>query len=121
MGLRAEITAEIIAAYNTDLSDAVVDLLYVHIVHGEYDPEIGEPLEIRNEVLTRGSPQYIDAAHIDGEVVKVGDIMFIIVADELAATPDVGNVIVHEGNDYYINNVNPDPTKATWEITGRMS
>ena len=120
MGIKADITVEVGKAFNTALADAVKVLSLTSRVTS-YNPATGSAITIDTVTPSRGVASIVSKEHVDGEVVLLTDTSFLILQDELAATPEVDNTITHAGKDYFINSVKEDPSNATWTLIGRAA
>lgn len=124
MGLTAEITADIQEAYAADLADAVKSVILLKEGAGIYNPGTGENTPNISMYTTRAVCTPVDKANIDGEVIKIGDVGFLILKAELSVIPDVGDQIeatVDGVQDFYtITNIVSDPADVTWECIGRV-
>ena len=121
MGIYSDIQDEVSNAMDTDLSDATVALVLKQLYSDDYDPATGTSRKINIETETRGIAVPVDLSLIDGEVLKIGDVQFIILDSELSELPDLGDFIHYGGEDYEILRSERDPAGSTWQLTGRIT
>ena len=120
MGLHSEVTTDLAAAFYGELADAVVELNLIKTTQ-TYDEVTGGVVDSATTTVSRGTVEPVADSMVDGEVIQVQDKQFLILADELAATPELADEItLVSGVSYSINNIAIDPAGVAWIIIGRL-
>lgn len=119
MGLRAEIQADIAAAFDDDLADTVSDLV-LQTQGDTYNHITGAVIRNATQTTTRGVVSPVSESMIDGEHIKVSDVQIIILKNELDAEVKVEDIILEGTNKFNINNIISDPANAIWVLIARQ-
>lgn len=130
MGLQADIQADIAAAFNTDLADAVKPFTGSReTTSGEYDPVTGTYPTIVTKYSGRGVFGGYSIREVDDQHIRRSDVKLTALQSEALmhdeqdavtstpATPKVDDDI----NGYAVINVGSDPACATWAIQLRKT
>ncbi|AQS50549.1 hypothetical protein PAEH1_01475 [Paenalcaligenes hominis] len=113
MSLRAELTAEVAAAFDTDLADAVTAFEGKRVVgQGPYDPVTETRPEIVETYTGRGVFSGFKQSLVDGVLVMATDEQLTALQAEVTDTPKMGDAI----NGMTVLNVGQDPVSATWKL-----
>ena len=140
MGLRDEIQADIGAAFDSDLSDAVGAFTLYFDEAGGYDPATGQPSSTRHTYTGRGVFGNYGQNEVDGQHIIATDIRLTALRNELVdingsvATPKVGCLLVNEEgvndwlrffvqsyDDYRVVSVGKDPAGPTYTLQLRKA
>ena len=113
MSLRAELTAEVAAAFDTDLADAVTQFEGKRVVgQGPYDPVTETRPEITETYTGRGVFSGFKQSLIDGVLIMATDKRLTALQAEVTDTPKMGDII----NGMKVLNVGQDPTRSVWKL-----
>ncbi|ORL66630.1 glutamate 5-kinase [Pseudomonas putida] len=122
MGLRDEVQADLAAAFDDDLADAVFPFTGSYMGPGDWDP-VSETNTAQPVTYTgRGVFDSYDSRRIDGLNILVGDVLLIALASEVTDKPAVGHqitvtdLITGLSSTYRIVSPGIDPAKAHYEI-----
>ncbi|WP_447741556.1 glutamate 5-kinase [Pseudomonas laurentiana] len=122
MGLRDEVQADLAAAFDDDLADAVFPFTGSYMGPGEWDP-VSETNTAQPVTYTgRGVFDSYDSRRIDNINVLVGDVLLICLVNEVTDRPAVGHQITvtdlmtGQPAVYRVVSPAPDPAKAHYEI-----
>lgn len=122
MGLRDEVQADLAAAFDDDLADAVSPFTGSYMGPGDWDP-VSETNTAQPVTYTgRGVFDSYDSRRIDGLNILVGDVLLIALANEVTDKPAVGHqitatdLITGQPVTYRIVSPGIDPAKAHYEI-----
>jgi hypothetical protein len=124
MGARDELTAELAAAFDADLADAVRPLTYVStdLAGGVYDPSTST-LTGRSDrsVSTRGVVSQANASSATPPQ-EWYDVEALIIAAELSVTPKVGDTFIDPNlGKIEVVGFALDPFSAVWTLKGRKA
>ncbi|WP_176510555.1 glutamate 5-kinase, partial [Pseudomonas urethralis] len=87
MGLRDEVQADLAAAFDDDLADAVFPFTGSYMGPGEWDP-VNETTTAQPVTYTgRGGFDSYDRGRIDNINILVGDVLLICLANEVTGKP----------------------------------
>lgn len=119
MGIRDELQEELAAAFNEDLADAVDTFTCEKLIYsGEFDFETQTYPVIGNE-------SYSGRGVLFGSYLKdmvkpidyqVTDSKAIVLQNEVAGIPQIGDVWVTSRGDFKVVNIGADPVAATYSI-----
>lgn len=113
MSLRAELTAEVAAAFDTDLADAVSQFEGKRVVgQGPYDPVTETRPEITETYTGRGVFSGFKQSLVDGVLIMSTDKQLTALQAEVTDTPKMGDTI----NGMKVQNVGQDPTASVWKL-----
>lgn len=113
MSLRAELTAEVAAAFDTDLADAVTQFEGKRVVgQGPYDPVTETRPEIIEIYTGRGVFSGFKQSLVDGVLIMATDKQLTALQAEVTDTPKMGDTI----NGMKVQNVGQDPTTSVWRL-----
>lgn len=113
MSLRAELTAEVAAAFDTDLADAVTQFEGKRVLgQGPYDPVTETRPEITETYTGRGVFSGFKQSLVDGVLIMATDKQLTALQAEVTETPKMGDTI----NGMKVQNVGQDPVSATWRL-----
>lgn len=122
MGLRDEVQADLAAAFDDDLADAVFPFAGSYMGPGDWDP-VSETNTAQPVTYTgRGVFDSYDSRRIDNINILVGDVLLICLANEVTDKPAVGHeitandLITGEPVTYRVVSPGIDPAKAHYEI-----
>lgn len=123
MGLRDDIQADIAAAFDADLADAVQSFSGTREVSGEYDPDTGTSTTTV-EYSGRGVFGSFQQDEIDGQHIIATDTKLTALQNEVTKDSD-GSQYTPEVNDYIggktVVAVQQDPSSATWALALRKT
>ena len=117
MGIRDELTAEVAAAFDTDLADAVKPFTGIRTVQGEPSIEdiltntVGSNSTIIN-YSGRGVFGSYKELEVDNESIMANDVKLTALQSEVTTRPQLDDVI----NGYQVVAVNQDPVSVTFTI-----
>lgn len=119
MGLREDIQRDLAEAFDTDLADAVTQVIGVREIVGAYNPltEAHDTTVIMYQ--GRGVMDQYSLFLIDGVKVKATDKKLIALANEIVLADGVTQFVPTIGdkiNGFDVLNVEPDPADAHYEI-----
>lgn len=119
MGLTADITRDIQEAFDGELADAVkvAGLVYAATT---YNTTTGAVVNNETTVSTRGVVSPVAEDMIDGEAVLRDDVSILILQAELAATPEINDIISEGSKRYRVFSINADPASVQWTLLGRL-
>ncbi|WP_299231709.1 glutamate 5-kinase [uncultured Halomonas sp.] len=118
MGLRDDIQADIAAAFDADLADAVRAFSASREVPGSvFDPTTGTYPSTTETYTGRGVFGGYSAQEVDGQHVLATDVKLTALQNELTDAPKIGDTL----DGYRVINVGKDPASATWSIQLRRS
>lgn len=113
MSLRAELTAEVAAAFDTDLADAVSQFEGKRVIGtGPPDPITETRPEIIETYAGRGVFSGYRQSLVDGVLIMATDKRLTALQAEVTDTPKMGDVI----NGMRVLDVAQDPVAATWRL-----
>jgi hypothetical protein len=121
MGLKSDITEAVTEALSNDLLDARSSLTFVSVSGGGYNPATGTVTASEASYSVYGVVETIGLATLDNEVVKIGDLKFLVLVSDLLVTPRVNDRIVYDSVSYDVNLVVVDPANVLWEIYARAA
>jgi len=109
MGSRDEVQTALADALND--ADSLGDASRGLTLRGQFD-EVETP--------GRGVRTEFELLETDGEAVKVAKATFIVLQNELAAQPEIDDLLIDsdDGRIYVIESAESDGAKAAWEIKG---
>ena len=126
MGLKADITADLKAAFADELKDAIKPFTGSRI---EAVTEIDttsdawlDNLPAQQQTLTYTGKGVFDgykAIEIDGESIKLNDVKLICLQDNIK--PQLDDLITNSDGSYQVIAVNKDPANVTWELQLRRA
>lgn len=117
MGLLAEIDAEIIQAFATDLADAVTPFTAIRKTIGKIDFVTNKPTTTTTTYQGKGVFGSYRAYEIDGQAILANDVKLTCLQSQCGQPPINDDVI----NGYRVVAVAQDPVKATWTIQLRKT
>lgn len=112
MSLRDEIQADIAAAFDDDLADAVRQFTLTRTVRGGYDPVTGQETVSTEIFDSRGVFGRFKQEEVDQQHILATDERLLVLQSEIATAPKVGDEV---GNKRVLN-VFADPAAATWTL-----
>jgi hypothetical protein len=120
MGLRSDVQTDVAAAFDTDLSDAVVSFTLRHYTRGGgYDPVTRKTTtRTYTDYTTRGVFDMAKQDEILDSSVEPYAANVIILQNEIEVEPAIGDDIILSGStDYYrISIFEQDPAFATYTV-----
>ncbi|KHE07677.1 hypothetical protein [Citrobacter braakii] len=127
MGFRDEIQAEVAAAFDSDLADAVSDFSGSYVTHQNWDPVTETGGEITTNYTGRGVLACYKLSRIDGINILHGDLKLTALVCEVTDKPVVGHII--ETHDpvsrllqrYEVITVSVDPSASVYSIQLRRN
>ncbi|HCT4438105.1 glutamate 5-kinase [Klebsiella aerogenes] len=93
MGIRDELQAEIAAAFNIDLQDAVKDFTGTYTVRSDWDPVTENGTETQVTYSGRGVLARYKLRRIDGVNILHGDVKLTALVNEVTDKPAVEHII----------------------------
>lgn len=118
MGLRDDLAADIGAAFDTDLADAVTAFTGKRVTgQGTYDPLTEEWTPGETTYTGRGVFGSFSIEMVDGIQILRTDIKLTALQNEVTDTPVMDDVI----NGLVVKGVAQDPASATWTLQLRKS
>lgn len=118
MGLRDEITADIAAAFDSDLADAIQSFRGMRYeLFGPYDPITQQQTKVETPYEGRGVFGGYSDSVIDGIQILKTDVKLTALQAEVTDIPMIDDFI----NDMKVITVGKDPAGVTWEIQLRRS
>lgn len=122
MGLRDEIQAEVIAAFDGDLADAVSDFSGSYVTYLNWDPVTETGGESTVTYTGRGVLARYKLSRIDGINILHGDLKLTALVSEITDKPAVGHII--EAQDpvsgqlqrYEVITAGVDPSASVYSI-----
>lgn len=127
MGMRDEIQAELAAAFDDDLADAVNAFTGLYVIQGEWDPITETGGETQVTYTGRGVLDNYSLDRVDGVNIMSGDLLLIALKNEVTDKPRIDHIItsidlVTESQQAYkVISVNADPAQAHYEIQLRRA
>jgi hypothetical protein len=112
MGLRDDLSADIAAAFDTDLSDAVRAFTASHADEAVYDPETGEMTATDLPYEGRGVFSGYRLDQIDGTLIQATDLQLLALQTEVTRAPEMGDTL----DGMQVVRVEQDPAGATWSV-----
>lgn len=112
MGLRDELSADIAAAFDTDLADAVRPFEASHPGESAYDPATGTMAPAEQPYSGRGVFSGYRLDQIDGTLIQATDQQLIALQTEVTQAPVVGDTLAG----MIAVRVEADPVGATWRV-----
>lgn len=116
-GERDELNRELIAAFDSDLSDAVKEITVTNYSEDTFDPVTGD---VGKTILAQSITRGIFISRWDYEVfssnIEPEDRGLLILQNELTLTPEIGTIIEWESNTSRVVEVREDPMNVTWEL-----
>jgi len=121
MGLREELQADLIEAFDEDLSDAVKSLTLKQVSKDQtvYDPTTGANTRVSVDYSTRGIFTNYTTIERFNSFLEPTDSKLIIIASELDTVPQIRDVISDGTINYNIIGQLNDPLDATYELQVR--
>ncbi len=123
MGLRDELQAELAAAFDEDLADAVNAFEGKYIIKGDdWNPVTETSTDTVIEYSGRGVLSRYATSKIDNVNILMGDLKLTALTNEVTGIPQVNHIITtkdlvtHELRAYTVKSVGTDPTGATYSI-----
>lgn len=113
MGLTSEIQADIAAAFDTDLADAVQDFTGKRVIVGQLDPVTDTQTSTDIEYTGRGVFSDYDTKEVDGFNILRTDTKLIALQNEVTAIPAIGDKI---SGLFDVINVGRDPANCIYEL-----
>lgn len=110
MGLRSDIQADLAAAFDGDLADAVTSFSASHPGVSAYDPSTGGVTASPVAYSGRGVLDSYRADQIDGTLILATDKRLTALQNEVTRAPAVGDTIAGMS----VVRVEQDPAGATW-------
>lgn len=127
MGMREEIQAELAAAFDEDLADAVNAFTGLYVIQGEWDPITETGGETRVTYNGRGVLDNYSLDRVDGVNIMSGDLLLIALKNEVTDKPRIDHIITSIDlvtelqQAYKVVSVNADPAQAHYEIQLRRA
>jgi len=120
--MRDELTAELAAAFDTDLADAVSSFTGSRVIgHGPYDPVTETRPTITENYSGRGVFGSFEIGIIDGVQILRTDVKLTALQAEVTKTPKVDDTIEQGGTSYKVIHVGKDAVDATWVVQLRAT
>lgn len=123
MGLRDELQAELAAAFDEDLADAVNVFDGKYIIKGDdWDPVTESSTDTVIGYSGRGVLSRYATSKIDNVNILMGDLKLTALTNEVTGIPQVNHTITtkdlvtHELRAYSVKSVGTDPAGATYSI-----
>lgn len=123
MGLRDELQAELAAAFDKDLADAVNVFDGKYIIKGDdWDPVTESSTDTVIGYSGRGVLSRYATSKIDNVNILMGDLKLTALTNEVTGIPQVNHTITtkdlvtHELRAYSVKSVGTDPAGATYSI-----
>ncbi len=113
MGLQAEIQADIAAAFDTDLADAVQDFTGKRVIVGQLDPVTDTQTSTTIEYTGRGVFADYETNEVDGIKILRTDTKLIALQNEVTEIPAIGDKI---NGLFDVINVGSDPADVSLTI-----
>ena len=113
MGLTSEIQADIAAAFDTDLADAVQEFTGKRVIVGQLDPVTDTQTSTTIEYSGRGVFSDYDTKEVDGLNILRTDTKLIALQNEVTEIPAIGDKI---SGLFDVINVGKDPADCTYQI-----
>jgi hypothetical protein len=122
MGLREEIQADIAAAFDGELSDAVVAIRVILTPRGTYDPSEGD---VDKPALVEEDSRGVFDNYLELEVfnssIEPSDTKICILQSEVSAKPPIGANIIRVSDEkiFRVIAVSVDPMNVMYECQSR--
>ncbi len=117
MGLRDDLQADMAAAFDTDLADAVRAFTLTRVTGADYDPLTGDETQTTDTFDSRGVFGDFKTEQVDDQHILATDEKLAVLQNELGTEPLIGDDITGKR----VMNVWQDPAKATWTIQLRKA
>lgn len=112
MGLRDDLSADIAAAFDTDLADAVRSFTASHPGQSAYDPATGTMTATDEPYTGRGVFSGYRLDQIDGTLIQATDLQLLALQTEVTRAPEMGDTL----DGMQVVRVEQDPVGATWRV-----
>lgn len=84
---------------------------------GYYDPEIGDYVGSADITYSgRGVFGSYNSEEIQSTQIDINDIKLTCLQSEVNETPEIDDIIVHDGKEHNVIEVGQDPASVTWSI-----
>jgi len=120
MGLTDQIDADVKNAFDGDLSDAVKEVALIRATVN-YDPNTGINTAVNDVHDTRAVVEPVNDTQIDGEVVRIGDVSFLILKSEIDIVPILDDIVDVAGDKHLVTSIVSDPADVLYTLVGRKS
>jgi hypothetical protein len=112
MGLRDDLSADIAAAFDSDLADAVRPFTASHPGQSAYDPSTGTMTATDEPYTGRGVFSGYRLDQIDGALIQSTDLQLLALQSEVTRAPEMGDTL----DGMQVVRVSQDPAGATWSV-----
>lgn len=119
MGLREDVQTDVANAFDTDLADAVSNLVLEHITRSTtaYDTSTGVYTETSTTATSRGVFGSYTQSELSNSAIEPTDTKLIVLQNEITIEPKAKDTITKENSkSFRVIQVGRDPADATYVI-----